>query len=294
MGHANEPQLFVFRIVSPWDVRSLSSTRRSPRMSRSNDKPAESFRQLASKTFSVELPHKETTNNRMELRACVRALEYIRERVPFLKVSRVIIVTDSLYLHDYHRIAVHWKKQKWLNLDGRAIENSNLWNELISLRAKIRVPLDIQWSKGKTSAILKEVDRRAKAAATRPTEIDRGFRGGKLARSKVKTKQASTLFPAQGQEVVVNIYRKRLPGKGEDKIYFDLFSEDQREFTAKHHAFTSAAIATELHRSHYYKVRFNSDPKHPFIEAIITEITPFGLSPNLSTSTTPLRNHSQH
>src|SRR5438045_2337970 len=108
--------------------------------------------------------YKETTNNRMELLGCIRALEYVRYNAAALRISRAIIVTDSLYLHNYHRQAVNWKKQNWLNRDGRPIENSDLWNEFISVRTKIRVSLDIQWSKGKTSAILKEVDRRAKAA----------------------------------------------------------------------------------------------------------------------------------
>jgi hypothetical protein len=74
------------------------------------------------------------------------------------------------------------------------------------------VSLDIQWIKGKTSPILKEVDRRAKAAARHPTNIDRGFRGGKVGRSKT------------------------------------------------------------LHRGNCYRVRFNSDPKRPFIENIVEKV----------------------
>jgi hypothetical protein len=165
------------------------------------------------------------------------------------------------------------EKQEWLSLDGRSIENPDLWNEFLSLRRKIRVPMELQWSKGKTSAILKEVDHRAKAAAQCPTETDRGFRGGKVAKSKTKSRKASTLFPAQGQEAVINIYRKRLPGKTEDKVYFDLFSEDQKEFTAKYHAFATSALSNELHRSNCYSVRFNNNAKHPLIESIIAEMT---------------------
>jgi len=187
-------------------------------------------------------------------------------------VSRVIVITDSLYLHDCLRRAPYWKKQKWLSLDGRPIENSDLWDEIVSLRPKLRIPHAIQWSKGKTSPILKEVDRRAKDAAKSPTEVDWGFRGGKVARSKAKIKRASTLFPAHGQEVVINIYRKRLPGKTEDKIYFDLFSEEQKEFSAKYHAFTTAEIAMDLHRGNCYRVRFNNDAKHPVIETILGHV----------------------
>ena len=214
----------------------------------------------------------------MELRACLRALEWVRRNARALRISRVIVVTDSQYLHKYHRSAPYWKKQKWQSRDGNPIENPDLWREFLSLWAKLPVRTELAWSKGKRSDILKEVDRRAKAAAQRPMEIDRGFRGGKVARSKTKTRKASTLFPAHGQEAVINIYRKRLPGKTEDKIYFDLYSDEQKEFTDKHHAFTNAAIAADLHRSHCYRVRFNDDPKHPFIEAILCEVA---LAPNL-------------
>jgi ribonuclease HI len=214
----------------------------------------------------------ETTNNRMELRACLHALDYIRRIANSLGVQRVIIITDSLYISESHRRAPYWKKEKWKNLDGRPLENADLWNEFLLSRSKVRVSMDIQLTKGKSSPVLKEVDRIAKAAARQPTEVDRGFRGGKVARSKTAGKAASTLFPASGQEATVNIYRKKYAGKTEDKVFFDLFSDVLSEFTAKHHAYTTAEIAYELHRSHCYRVRFNSDPKHPFIDSILAEI----------------------
>jgi hypothetical protein len=71
---------------------------------------------------------------------------------------------------------------------------------------------------------------------------------------------------------VINVYRKKLAGKTEDKIYFDLFSETKGEFTAKYHAFTTAEIANDLHRSHRYRVRFNDNPKHPIIESVLEEV----------------------
>jgi ribonuclease HI len=42
----------------------------------------------------------ETTNNRMELCACIRALEYVADKGKALGVERVLIVTDSKYVHD--------------------------------------------------------------------------------------------------------------------------------------------------------------------------------------------------
>ena len=212
----------------------------------------------------------ETTNNRMELRACIRAFEYARQFA--LRCQRIIVISDSQYLSDNHRRAPYWKKNGWKNADGKPVENADLWNELLLLRPKVRTSTEIQWVKGKSAPILKEVDRRAKAAANQPTNVDRGFRGGKVARSKTPGRSASTLFAACGQELVINVYRKKLVGKTEDKIYFDLFSEIKGEFTAKHHAFTTAEIAHELHRSHRYRVRFNDSPKHPIIESVLEEL----------------------
>ncbi len=213
-----------------------------------------------------------TTNNRMELLACINGLGYIRRHTGILGIQRAIVVTDSLYINDNHRRAPYWKLDKWLNLDKKPIENADLWNEFLRARLNVRVSLDIQWTKGKSSPVLKEVDRRAKAAARQPTNIDRGFRGGKVGRSKTPTRSASTLFDAKGQEAVINIYRKTLVGRAEDKIYFDLFAEDMKEFAAKYHAYTTAELANELHRGHCYRVRFNDDPKHPFIENILEEV----------------------
>jgi ribonuclease HI len=170
-----------------------------------------------------------TTNNRMELLACIRALEYARKVVDQLRVRRVLVVSDSMYVNDNHTRAPHWKLDKWKNLDGKPVENRDLWNELLSLRPKVRASTEIQWVRGKSSPILKEVDRRAKAAAKQPTNTDRGFRGGKVSRSKTSEKSASSLFPARGQAEVINIYRKKMADKTEDKILFDLYSEDRGE-----------------------------------------------------------------
>jgi ribonuclease HI len=214
-----------------------------------------------------------TTNNRMELLACTHGLDYIRRSASSLRIQRALIVTDSLYINDNHRRAAYWKPDKWKNLDGRPVENADLWNDFLSARSKVRVSMDIQWVKGKSSPILKEVDRHAKAAARQPTNIDRGFRGGKVGRSKTRARGSSTLFHATAQEAVINIYRKTLVGRSEDKIYFDLFAEDKKEFTGKYHAYTNAEKANELHRGHCYRVRFNDDPKHPFIDSILEEVT---------------------
>jgi ribonuclease HI len=211
--------------------------------------------------------YQRSTNNRMELLACVTAMEHVRDNV--LGVQRVQIVTDSKYVHGSIARAERWRHDGWTNAHGRPIENDELWQRFLALRKKLKVRTDFVWLKGKKSPILKSIDSDAKAAARQPWESDHGFHEGKVGRSKVKGKRTSAaLFPAKGQQAIIHIYRTNLVSKV-DKIDFDLYSEEKREFTGKFRAYSDAIVASDLHRGHFYRVRFNDDPAYPRIESIV-------------------------
>ena len=213
-----------------------------------------------------------STNNRMELLACVKAMEYVRDGIVGLSVQRVQIVTDSKYVHENIPRAEEWRHNKWRNRYGRPIENDDLWKRVLSLRGTVRIRIDFQWKKGKKSPILKAVDAAAKGAAREPWERDYGFRGGKVGRSKVKGgRTLATLFTASGQDAVIHVYRNRIVG-GEGRVYFDVYSEEKREFTQKCTAYARLDIAADLHRGHVYRVRFNDNPQYPIIEEIRGEV----------------------
>ena len=73
-----------------------------------------------------------TTNNRMEILACIRALEFARKIVDELKIRRVLIISDSMHVKDNHGRAPYWKLDKWKNLDGKPVENPDLGNVMES------------------------------------------------------------------------------------------------------------------------------------------------------------------
>jgi len=153
------------------------------------------------------------------------------------------------------------------------MENSDLWRELLSVRAKRGVRRDIEWTKGKKSPVTKAVDKAAKTAARQPTETDRGFRTGKVGRSRGNVAGVAAVFPATGQEVVLRIYQTgayRRTG-GENKIKFQTFSDSLRDFSAKFMAYASLDIGSLLHRGRVYRVRFNSDLKYPIVVAVLEE-----------------------
>lgn len=212
-----------------------------------------------------------STNQRMELRACVEALRYIRDNGHLLSVQRILIATDSKYLHEGQYRVNEWKRQGWKNRHGRPIENPDLWKEFGSVRGKTRVRTDIVWKKGKRLPILKAVDKAAKDAAASPTQVDRGFLSGKVGRSKLGGRVASQLFPAKGSEAVIRVYRKAFIG-GVDKIYFETFCDQTGLYSGKFHAYAGAEVEAQLHRGHAYRVLLNSSPGYPQIEKVLAEV----------------------
>ncbi|HWR14152.1 MAG TPA: RNase H family protein [Terriglobales bacterium] len=216
-----------------------------------------------------QLGFQQTTNNRMELSACIRAYEYVREHGPALGVQRVQIVTDSQYVNDNLRYARFWKANRWKTRSGRPVDNEDLWKELLSLQSKVKVRTEVIWRKGKKSPLLKAIDRAAKDAGKQPWKIDRGFREGKVGRSKLPGAGASQLFPATGQDAIVHVYRSGLVGRSGFRVFFDLYSEAAAGYIGKYRAYCPPEIAADLHRGHTYRVRFNNGLNHPQIEAIL-------------------------
>jgi len=70
-----------------------------------------------------------TTNQRMELTACIRALEQIRSGG-----YDIDIYTDSAYLTNcmLQKWYLNWQKNSWKNSKKEPVENRDLWEQLIT------------------------------------------------------------------------------------------------------------------------------------------------------------------
>ena len=230
-----------------------------------------------------ELGYVESTNNRMELLACIKALEWVRKHKPWTDVTSIQIVTDSKYVADNvgYR-AWGWKKNKWRNRYGEPKENSDLWKKLLSARQKAGIHVEFVQTKGKRSEILRKVDDTAKKARDTGVEVDRGYQPGSVSRSMVKG--AAKRFPARGQVALIRPYRKKIMRTGEEKVRFDTLSDDGQTYVASFYAFATSAIAAELHRQNGYKVKFNDDPNYPQIVEYLEQVA---LPTNSSTVKNP-------
>ena len=83
-----------------------------------------------------------TTNNRMELTACIEALKALKE------TCEVTLTTDSQYVSNgiTKGWAESWRRNGWRKSDKKPALNPDLWGELLDLVAKHSV--SIVWIKG--------------------------------------------------------------------------------------------------------------------------------------------------
>jgi ribonuclease HI len=216
----------------------------------------------------------ETTNNRMELEACIFAHEWILDKGLNLEVKHFQIVTDSKYVCDNYSRSIGWSQNGWAGAFGRPLENIDQWKDLLRLRRKVgyRVRVEVKLILGKSTPITKAVDRDAKAARDLPTATDRGFRSGKIGRSKNSTGKAAKMFPAAGEELVIRVYQTMCAGRNMQRIKFQTFSETNKDFFDKYFAYADPATGNALHRQHVYRVRMNDVPQYPKIEQILEEL----------------------
>ena len=77
---------------------------------------------------------RQTTNNRMELTAVIRALEALT------RSCDVDLYLDSQYVKQGIESWIHaWKKNGWRTSDRKPVKNAELWRELDAMRARHRV-----------------------------------------------------------------------------------------------------------------------------------------------------------
>ncbi len=101
-----------------------------------------------------------TTNNRMELSACIEALKALKYP------CEVTLHSDSRYVVDgiTKSWARNWRKRGWLKYNQEPAENYDLWGELLDLCDRHRV--DFKWVRGHAGDRDNErCDQLAKAAA---------------------------------------------------------------------------------------------------------------------------------
>lgn len=110
---------------------------------------------------------RETTNNRMELTAVIRALEALKRH------CSVKVYTDSQYVQKgISEWLPQWKRRGWRTAGKKAVKNEDLWRELDELAQRHKV--EWHWVRGHAGHAENE---RADALANRGVQRASGAGG---------------------------------------------------------------------------------------------------------------------
>jgi len=89
-----------------------------------------------------------TTNNRMELTAPIKALEYCAKQYDKqLPLKQIEIYTDSTYVKEGITVWINtWEKNNWKTANKKNVKNVDLWKKLKELAKPNQIKW--QWIKG--------------------------------------------------------------------------------------------------------------------------------------------------
>ena len=89
-----------------------------------------------------------TTNNRMELTAAIKGLEFCdSQEKKKLSLKEIKIYTDSVYLKDGITVWIdNWERNNWKTADKKNVKNVDLWKKLKELTQSNAI--NWNWIKG--------------------------------------------------------------------------------------------------------------------------------------------------
>jgi len=212
--------------------------------------------------------YKGSTNNQMEMMACIKALEIACDHPMLDVVNEVWLYTDSMYVTNNMPNAMFgWQKLKWMNRSGRPIENTELWKELIRVVKRVPRRIRFQWVKGHSkNAHNKVVDKLAKQSAR--GILNKNLRVTTVRRKKTDRPAHVGSVKMEGQTMTV-------------RIVTDTYSRTHKLYKYMYEVLTESSpycgncdyIYSELmlRAGHHYEVRVNETPDNQRIVEVLNE-----------------------
>lgn len=216
------------------------------------------------------------TNNEMELEAPIEALKAIhRGRVPvdLTRFSKVVIRTDSMYVHNNVPNAMWtWRRTGWVKKGGASVLRSRMWKaltkEMKRMQERHRLLVYFEKIEGKKGRHAKTVDRLAKQSA-KSASFGR-VRPNIVARKLSKEQVEPGSVKVEGQTLAVRIIQAQYippPNRG-SRYKYEVVESGHASFGK----LDWAESDLDLQRSRTYVVRTNDKQEDPRFEELIQEV----------------------
>lgn len=212
---------------------------------------------------------KDTTNNEMELQACIEALKYAIKHALANSYSRIIIFSDSLYVKDnFSKAKYYWRQNDWKNYYGKPMANADQWKELVRLVIKIKKHVEIKKVKAhkhdpNNNAVDELAKKSAEEALRNPIQVK------SIRRKKTKTKTEIGSVNIVGQRITIRIVSCKYERiHGLFNLKYEVVSK-----SSPYHGMTDIIFSNHpLRDGRSYFVIFNKEPRNPRVNKVIREI----------------------
>lgn len=222
--------------------------------------------------------YEQSTNQEMELEACIVALEEALDDGDLARFSRIEIFTDSKYVErNQTNLKFVWPKTQWTNAQtGRPILHVDQWKRLLRLLKRAqqaRRRVNIQWVKGhKQNPYNKAADKAAKRSAKNPLNKPLSTVSVRRKKSAKKTEIGSVKM--QGQQLIVRIVTAQFLRSPHRlwKYKYEVLSPES-DFSGNVDEIFSEIYMRD---GHEYEVRLNESTDNPRIVELIRELEKTG------------------
>jgi ribonuclease HI len=218
--------------------------------------------------------YRQSTNQEMELEACIVALGEALNDADLARYSSIEIFTDSRYVSEGYKQAMFvWCKTQWTSREtGRPILHVQQWKHLLRLLRRAsqeRRRVNIQWVKGhKRDPYNKAADKAAKRSAHNPLNRPLSVVSARRKKSSKNTELGSVKM--QGQQVTIRVITVQFLGSPHQlwKYKYEVLSPES-EFRGNVDELFSRIY---LRDGHEYEVRLNSNTDNPRIVELIRDL----------------------
>jgi ribonuclease HI len=224
---------------------------------------------------SIDSPgFKQSTNQEMELEACIVALDEALYDSNLAIYSEIEVFTDSMYVQgNYKKALFSWPKTQWKSRSTRRpILHVEQWKRLVKLfqyAHRTRRRVNINWVKGhKGNPYNKAADKAAKRSARNPLNPPKAVVSVRRKMSEEKTAIGSVKM--LGQRLDVRIITAQYLGSPHRlwKYKYEVLTSESDYFGKVDEIFSELC----LRDGHHYEVLVNAETANPRILELVREI----------------------
>lgn len=214
---------------------------------------------------------KGATNQQMEIKACIVALEEAMRLVELPQINTIVIYTDSIYVVDNYKKAMYnWPSNGWVKYDGSPVLNVQLWKELVRKIKRVGRLVEIKWIKGHSANIHnKAVDKMAKQSAQKAVENFSPNSSINVRKKKTKEKTERGSVNMLGQRIKIRIITSEyLKEHKKFRLRYEVVSKNSKFYDKVDFIYSEKP----LRAGHIFLVIFNKNNGYPEINHILKEI----------------------